>query len=227
MVHRDPKTGKFVSGDGTGNPCFEQLELVHGHLAHRVDAADLDGTRQTLTRSGEPILDLGEVLDEHEVGEAVYIDFSARMYAPTTASAESFARATVQFSTDTAFNTGIAQAAALTGEDSTEDSIDTSVSSGHDNEVLIQEVMHTVANHSSTGNSVGGGPHAAEVDVVYDWRDMGLSGGPVFDEDDEIHVPVGIETDNIDDHRVLVEVMATVGLLEWDFDECPVDGRRH
>lgn len=225
MVYRDPETGKFVSGTDE-NHCFEDLELVHGMVAHRVDAADLGGGEQSFRYNEEAtVVDFGELLDQHEVGEVVAGRFAQSLSAPTTATAEGFVYSTTQITSDPSFNWRSVVATPLSGSHNTDDSVDMLQQSAHDNEILFQISQAATGSNRDTASGTAAGSDIAQTDEFVDFRNV-YGGGPVYDEDDELHVTAQFQTDNIDDHRVLLTTNVSLAVKEWDVDECPVMSRR-
>lgn len=226
MVHRDPETGKFVSSAAGGGDCWEDLTILVGDVTHRVDAADLSGGNQ-LFGSGAanaPLFDFGDILGEHDVGEIVSMYVKASLYGPTTATAESFIRGHLQLRTEPSEG-DVQVGKGLSGAHHTEDSIDTKSNGRNEDEILWATSMFGVTNFNDTVNATGGGPGIGESEVNIEFRNI-FGGGPVLDDDDEIYAPVAFETDNISDHRVFAELTAVAAVKEWDYEECPVLGRR-
>lgn len=225
MVRRDPETGKFVSGPSHGGECWQSLEKAHGHVTHRIDAADLSGGEVTRgTEVTEPVIDFGDLIDEGDLAEIVGLDFNAVMYAPTTATAESFSRAMLQIRSETGLDRTSLVTGALSGSEVTDDTVDVKANGSQSHETLAQALLYGVTNFNDTVNATGGGPGITQIDRTYNYRSM-YGGGPVFDDDDELYIPVSIEIDNASDHRVLVEASVTALVREWDWDDCPVLGR--
>lgn len=223
MPHRDPETGKFVSSASHGG-CWEGLEIINFDVTHRIDAADLAGGNSNSTWEGSTaVVDFGDILDEFEVGEVVEANLRSTLSMPTTATAESFGRAVWELKSEPTLTTFISNA--LAGADETENTIDAKIGSNHDNEVIARSALHATADLNDTTNGTGAGAHISEDRQELNYRNR-FGGGPVFDEDDELYLPVVLQTDNVSDHRILLETTGLLAVQEWESDSCPVMGRR-
>lgn len=112
MPHRDPKTGKFVSGDRDD---FDRIEQLHAVDTLSVPAADLDGaTGQNFGEEsryeGEELYDFEEVLDRDEVGVMLWQAQQIVVYGLSTSTADGTVRGAVELSFSPSesfqFNTG-------------------------------------------------------------------------------------------------------------------------
>lgn len=98
MVHRDPKTGKFQSG-----PDIEDVEYANFQVDLLIAAADLDGTAgpdypDAVKFEGIQVYDVEELIDRHERAVMLQAAHSLSVYLPSTATADSSVRASVEIS---------------------------------------------------------------------------------------------------------------------------------
>lgn len=224
MVHRDPQTGKFVSGPSGSGECWADFDTVISDNVYRIDAADLSGGNQNKAWEGKtPIVDFGAILEDFDVGELVALQIKSHLSIPTTSTAEAWARAVAQVRSEPGTSSAVGQA--LVGSTESDEIVDMLQAQSLDNETYHIETLAATNSHSDTTTNVAAGADIAERETLINFREL-AGGGPVFDEDDELYLPVQLETDNISDSKVFYEATVQAIVREWDIDNCPFVKRR-
>lgn len=212
MVHRDPSTGKFVSGQDTE---YSDIEVVTFSGSVGVQASNLGGTAtfqggDQKTFEGLELLDYDEFVDRNEELVLLSADHSMSVFANSTESEDGTVRASVEVSASPAitnenviFTNSIDDGQAVGGAQS-DDSID----------LLGRQLVATAhAPFSDTSTGVGGGGSAGEDRLKIDQAPAEFGR---FHPRDELFMNGTFEAWNIDDSGVHVDLTGqhVYGVLE-------------
>lgn len=216
VVARDPDTGQFVSIDESGG-IFEEMDRhtrLSAGFATTIPAADLDGdNNQVVDGQAAQMVDFDDYLDSDEVFALRYLDTTATVSSPVTASAEGHVSLSYAFVDDLGVlsSTGIegARPTFYFGNPVREEGIaDIRTLAEDDDDTLLAGHIECAAGFGNTAGGVGGGEDVGANEKQIDFRDTGAM--PLFDEDDELGINHAIDTDNIDDTAVTAAFTAVL-----------------
>lgn len=204
---RDPETGKFVAGGGSVS--WRKTDRIAGALNVEVPAADNAGGTEVDEVSGEEaiVVDFDDHVDNDEMFRLDLLQLSIWLGLPTTASAESSAyvgyqlgsdllNASPTYTTPTHWSGGVAQEQGGADVNSADEDAD---------DVLHIGTLYGEAGHSDTVNALAGGAAPDRERTTLAFRDE-YGASPLFDSDDELVMPMEIESNNVSDHGVQVGV---------------------
>lgn len=218
MPHRDPETGKFVSTADSVEE-FDEIEEVHGQALMTIAAANLDGSvgqtfGQEASFESEPLYSLDtEILDRREVAVLIWAEHRLDVYLKSTATADGTVRAAIEVTTSPDLHPSEGVDAPNTVEEQdTGPTIDIDMEIEQDAE-HIGRVLNAVGFSPITDGTNGvGGAGTAGFDT---WEGAPMA-SPVFDDRDDILMNGFIETSNVTDNAVGVDltVRHVYGVLE-------------
>lgn len=216
MVHRDPETGQFVSGDGQHR--YEGIEVATFHADFGIQAADLSGATGFAGGEGDQIegiriLDFGDFCDRNERLKLLHAEHSLTAYINSTQTADGTVRVAAEISASPSASGGIHTIG--TGDvDSSQDLAVGGATTDDTIDVLGKPLIATGHGPFSDGASgVGGGGSAGEDDAHLHYPES-----PVCDffPRDELFVNANLEVWNVADAGVHGEVVGQhiYGVLE-------------
>lgn len=198
-MHRDPNTGKFVSGSSDGRP-----QTFSGTVTATVPAADLSGgtVAQDMDGTGTIAVNMSDFLDSDEVFDLAVLDVASTLSLPTTATAESSAQVEFNVTPDVGERTGDSTPSFYGGPVEEEEGF-ADLNSNHDDSlVFYRGRLASGASVADTVNGLGAGAAPGnEHDSVNFRTDVGWT--PGLDEQDEVAVPFELMADNISDHAIV------------------------
>lgn len=204
MPHRDPETGKFVSGSGGMRDLRADMDTVTGAISYRIPAADNAGGETSQEVNGEEaeLIDFTGVLDDDETFRIQAMSLTVALSLPTTSTAEGWGSAAWQLRTDFGNASPSEVAGRLDGAQREEGIIDVVPDQREESDIIEAGVVTAEASHSDTVTGVGAGGHHG-YDHRY-FRPAEMLGAVVtVDEDDELSIPTLLRTENVSDHRIV------------------------
>lgn len=215
MPRRDPHTGQFVSGGGSGGDGWDK---VAGNLMAEIPAADLAGGTSTGNESntvdGElaTVIDFSSILEHEEMFDVEWLYLDTVLYAPTTATAEGTVWAEWELSRESTMSVQHASNPFINGAVKGEDGLlDVGQSQAEESSLLASGQMVGTPSFGDSTNGLGAG---SDVDRTRQQFPVFES----FDEDDEIYFPVELSADNVSDHAVAFDT--TVVAYGKERDTC-------
>lgn len=211
--YRDPESGKFVSSAE-----YNRRTTVAGSMVTAIPAADNAGgfTNEFVTTEASEVIDMGQSLDSNEVFDVFSWGISAAFSLPTTSTAEGSGQASFVVSIDDGFDRLVRTGSYLGingtppnreagGEGGIIDIVQEDIET--DGSLVYSAVLAAEASHSDSVNGLAGGGAVANENLVLTARDLGRTVS--LDEDDEVYVPHELETRNVSDHDVELQLSIT------------------
>lgn len=204
MVHRDPDTGKFVSG-GSARDLRADMDTVTGAITYRIPAADNAGgvTEQEVDGEAAELIDFTGVLDDDETFRIRLMSLTVDLSLPTTATAEGYGAAAWQLRTDFGNAAPSRNGIGFNNAPNREDGIaDIVVGQMEESDIIDAGILTASPSHSDTVTAV-----AAGADFAHEHRYLrpavDLGSVLTVDEDDELSLPTRLKTENVSDHQIV------------------------
>lgn len=211
MPHRDPETGQFVAGDGNLAVDFHDLRAGVGQVTARIPAADLSGqvSEQTATDRDRQLIDFGEIIDDDEAFELVSLLVSHGFYLSVTSSGEMSATCFGVVGKNTEMNIRTTPALDAADFDGGEDDLfDVRAQTVRNDGVLHAFTANADNGESDDTNAVGrGGSEQNGATTLIPVQAL-YGTGPVFDVTDALEVSYHVETDQVANVGVNLDIMA-------------------
>lgn len=205
MAARDPDTGQFVSGGGGGAlPAYGETRTVVGMLSTEIPAADLGGgqTRADAEADGNlEIIDFDQVLvQEGEVFEVLFANWTAALKIHTTNTAEAYAELDYTVGTDLEQDDRTSGPFFVSSVD-IGNNIDATNGSGREESALWRGRLFSSNQFGDSTNGLGAGMDADRERRQFPFGAL-YGQGPLFDMDDSLYVPHHYDIDNVSDSAV-------------------------
>lgn len=208
MVHRDPRTGQFVSSGGEPGSMEDlrgDFDTVTGSVVYTIPAADNAGgiTNENIDGEESVIIDFTPVLDDDEFFHVGLLSISLSLGLPTTATAEGFGAAGWALRTDFGPADPVNEHSAFNvpGPQFEEGIIDGRQEQVEETSIIDAGGLYAQPSFNDTVTGTGGGG-----DTVNEHRYLAptadLGAVLTMDEDDELTMPVDLRTENVSDHRI-------------------------
>lgn len=208
--------GKFQSVDEYDDADWRTYV---GSISYVVPAADLGGgTADVGQIQGDEteLIDFNADLHSDETFHVAWGHFQAILGPHTTATAEGWARAGVEFSRNGSQSDAKSAFLATNYE---EDVFDVNRSRiGETTGTLHRSQLHAEPSHSDTANGLAGGSDYDRDRALIPFGEWGRM--PAFDADDEVYAPTAIDADNISDHAIEVRAEVELHGPVVDDDHC-------